>query len=70
MQTNYYRIDDIEKISKLHKLTLRRWDDSSKTWILTELYVSSDAELNKNDLIKVETNESHTQVTKVDKTSE
>ena len=70
METNFYRIDDIQKISKLHKLILRNWDSSIKTWVLTEFYVSSDAELNKNDLIKVETDKSHVIISKVDKTSE
>lgn len=70
MQTNFYRIDDIQKVSNNHKLTLRNWNESTKTWELTELYTSSDAMLNKNDLIKVETEDSHVQITKVDKTSE
>lgn len=70
METNFYRIDDIEKVSKLHKLLLRKWNDTTKTWDITELYVSSDSQLNKNDLIKVENDNNHITITKIDKTSE
>ena len=66
MKIKFYRIDSIVEESNLKKLILREW--TGKTWNMSDLYVPFNSELNKNDLVKVEIETNHIQVTKVDRT--